>query len=111
MPPSVPSTAYFTVTCRPLAADSDTVKSRFVVPLSPSDTLASPIDTVGGSSSSVIVPTPVAAVDDRTALTGPLSVSRTVSSASSSVSPVTDTVIVLLVSPAAKVSVVSLTAS
>ena len=61
--------------------------------------------TVGAASSSVIVPTPVAAVDDRAALTGPLSVSFTVSFGSSCPSPITDTVIVFDVSPAANVSV------
>ena len=109
MPASVPSTAYFTVTCLPLAADSDTVKSRSASPLSPSATLALPMLTVGAASSSAIVPTPVDA-EPSVALPGSLSVSRTVSSGSSVVSPFTFTVAVLLVSPTANVSVVSVTA-
>ena len=103
MPPSVVSTAYFTVTCLPLAADSDTVKSRSASPLSPSATLALPMLTVGAASSSVIVPTPVDA-EPSVALLGPLKVTRTVSSGSSTVSPRTFTVTVLLRSPAANVS-------
>ena len=61
--------------------------------------------TVGGPSSSVMVPVPVARVEERTALAGLLRVTRTVSWNSSPPSPMTVTVIVLLVSPAAKVSV------
>ncbi len=86
------------------AADSDTVKSRSTSPLSPSDTLGLSIDSMG-TSSSVIVPTPVVFEESSAALLGSLSVTRTVSSASSRVSPATDTAIVLLVSPAANVSV------
>ena len=85
------------------------MKSRFAEPLLPSDTLGLLIDSDGGSSSSVIVPTPVA-VADSVALVGPLRAIRTVSSASSSVSPVTDTRIVPVVSPAAIVSVPAVTA-
>ena len=94
----------------PLAADSDTVKSRCACPLSPSATLGLSIPTVGAASSSVIVPTPVEA-EPSVALPGALSVSRTVSSGSSVVSPFTRTVAVLLVSPTANVSVVSVTAA
>ena len=60
---------------------------------------------MGGSSSSVMVPVPVAAVADSAALDGPLRVTTTVSSASSSTSPATVTAMFLLVSPAAKVRV------
>ena len=59
--------------------------------------------TVGAASSSVIVPVPEAVPTVAPAALP--SVTTTVSSGSSVVSPVTDTVIVLLVSPAAKVSV------
>ncbi len=83
----------------PLAADSDTVNVRF----SDSAALGESIDSDGGSSSSVIVPTPVAVPS--AALPGLLSVTRTVSFASSSASSVTCTVIVLVVSPALNVSV------
>ena len=55
------------------------------------------------TSSSMIVPVPVAV--PRAAFTAPLRLTTTVSFSSSSVSPVTDTATVLLVSPAAKVSV------
>ena len=78
---------------------------RFVVPLSPSVTLGESIDSVGASSSSVIVPVPVPAVFDTAAFVGLLSSTTTVSFDSSSVSPVTDTSKVRLVVPAAKVSV------
>ena len=76
-----------------------------VAPAAPSDTLGESIDSVGAASSSVIVPVPVPDMLDTTALVGLLSVTTTVSFGSSSVSPVTDTTNVLLVSPAAKVSV------
>ena len=61
--------------------------------------------TVGASSSSVIVPVPLAAVADRTALVGLPSAMITVSFGSSVSSPVTDTVKVSLVLPAANVTV------
>ncbi len=89
----------------PLAADSDTVNVKF----SDSAALGESIDSDGGSSSSVIVPTPVAVPS--VALPGPLSVTRTVSFGSSCVSPFTFTVIVWLVSPASKVSVPEVSAA
>ena len=51
----VPASAQFTVTCRLLAGLSVTVKVRFTDPLSPSFTPGESIDSVGSSSSSVIV--------------------------------------------------------
>ena len=69
----------------------------------PSATVGESIDTVGGSSSSVIVPVPVAV--PRVAFVGPLRVTATVSLSSSVASPVKATSKVWLVSPAAKVSV------
>ena len=78
---------------------------RFVVPLSPSVTLGESIDSVGASSSSVIVPVPVPAVFDMAAFVGLLRDTTTVSFDSSRTSPSTDTSKVWLVVPAAKVSV------
>ena len=69
----------------------------------PSAALGESIDTVGGSSSSVIVPVPVAV--PRVAFVGPLSVTATVSFSSSVASPVTTTSIVCVVVPGVKVSV------
>ena len=46
------------MTVRPLAALSVTVNVAFVVPESPSITVASFTERAGGASSSVIVPTP-----------------------------------------------------
>ena len=74
-----------------------------VPPFSAIDVGATVNVTVGVSSSSVIVPVPVAA--SSVAFTGLLSVTTTVSCGSSVVSPVTDTVRVWLVAPAVKVSV------
>ena len=59
---------------------------------------------VGKASSSVIVPVPVGVLDSA-AFIGALSVRATVSSGSSTSSPVTVTVTAKLISPAAKVSV------
>ena len=61
------------------------------------------MESVGGSSSSVIVPVPVAV--PMVAYAALLNVTTTVSSASSVVSPVTDTSKLRLVVPAANVSV------
>ena len=56
----MPSTvAYATVTSLPLAAPSVTVNVAVVVPVLPSTTVRSPIDSAGAGSSSVIVPAPV----------------------------------------------------
>ena len=75
-------------------------------PESPSLTLAGAVRRNGiGSLSSVMVPVPLPAVVDTVALVGLLSETTTVSSTSSVLSPVISTVIVLLVSPASKVSV------
>ena len=76
---------------------------RFVEPLSPSVTLGESIDSVGASSSSVIVPVPVAV--EIVASVALLRVTTMVSLTSSIASPVTDTSKVWLVVPAAKVSV------
>ena len=74
-------------------------------PFSEIDVGATATVTVGAVSSSVIVPMPVPAVLDTIALLGSLRATATVSFASSSVSPVTDTAMVLLVSLATNVSV------
>ena len=79
------------------------MNSGFLEPLSPSVTLGELIDSDGVLSSSVIVPVPVAV--KIVAFAALLRVTMTVSSASSSVSPVTDTSKVWLVVPTAKVSV------
>ena len=75
---------------------------RFTAPRFPSFTLGASMDSVGAPSSSRIVPVTLAV-----AFVGPLSVTTTVSSASSSASPVTATSTVRLVVPAANVSVPS----
>ena len=96
----------------PLAADRLTAKLNVTDPLSPSVTDGDDTDSVGGSSSSVIVP--VATKDDtppdRVAFDGLDNVSLTVSSISSVVSPVTVTATVLDLCPAANVNVVEVTA-
>ena len=61
--------------------------------------------TEGAASSSVIVPVPVRSLTGICAFTGPLSFTSSVSSGSSTPSPLTVTRTVLLVSPAANVSV------
>ena len=81
---------------------------EFVAPLSGMLVRESARVTVGASSSSVIVPVPLAVPIP--AFPAPLNATTTVSSGSSVVSPVTDTVIVSLVSPAVKVSVPPVTA-
>ena len=98
-----PLSAYLTVTCFPLAALKVTLNSRFADPLLPSVTLGDEIDRLGGSSSSVIVPVPVAV--EMVAPEAALSCTCTVSPGSSRVSPCTATVTVLVVSPAANDSV------
>ena len=85
-----------------------TADTVVVPPFSGIEASATDSVTVGAASSSVIVPVPDAV--PIVAFTAPLSDTTTVSSGSSVVSPVTDTVIVLLVSPAAKVSVSALSA-
>ena len=76
---------------------------EFVAPLSGILGRDSARVTVGFASSSVMVPVPVAV--PMVAFTAPLNSTATVSFGSSVVSPVSETVIVLLVSPAAKVRV------
>ena len=101
VPPVIPNT---TLTFRPLAGFRLTVNVRFVEPLSPSVTLGEFTDSIGRSSSR-IVPVPLPADDDTVAFVGLLNCTTTVSLDSYVVSPVTDTVIVLLVSPAENVNV------
>ena len=103
MPP-VPS-AYATVISFPLAASRVTVKVRSAEPLSPSVTLASPIDSEGSPSSSVIVPVPVRDDSVEVAPACADSSRDKVSSGSSVVSPLIGTETVLLVSPGSKVRV------
>ena len=81
------------------------MKTKSVEPLSPSSTDGELIDSV---SLSAMVPVPVAV--DTVAFVGLLRDIATVSSGSLVVSPVTDTVIVWLVVPAANVSVPAVTA-
>ena len=76
--------------------------------MSPSATLGDEIEAEGAASSSVIVPLPLAVPSK--ALEALLSVTATVSLGSSRVSPVTRTVTVFSVSPAAKVSVPAVSA-
>ena len=83
-------------------AESVTVKVAERVPVLPSVTAASVTDTVGGSSSR-IVPTPVASL--MFAFVGSLRLTTNHSVGSTRRSPLTSTVMVLLVSPGAKVSV------
>ena len=100
----VSASAYPTVTRLPLAALSVTVNVNVgVAPDVPSVTLDDEIDNIGAPSSFVIVPMPVPA--EVVAFVGLLRLTTTVSSDSSVVSPVTDTVTARLVVPAAKVSV------
>ena len=72
---------------------------RVVVPGPPVSTRRS------ASSSSAIVPVPVAAPAARVAFTGALRVTTTVSCRSSAASPMTETSIVRVVVPGAKVSI------
>ena len=104
------------MTSRPLAALSVTVKLMLAVVAGslPSVTaLAFPTDTVGVASSSVMVPVAsrVALPPFSVALLAEESRSTTVSLSSSRLSPVTVTETVLLVSPAAKVSVPAVSAA
>ena len=86
-----------------------TADTVVVPPFSGIESSATESATVGASSSSVIVPAPAAVPTvPPTAL---LNRSTTVSSGSSVVSPVTDTVIVSLVSPAVKVRVPEVSAA
>ena len=93
----------------PLAAcESFTVKLSWLVPLSPSVIEASPMASVGTTaggavSSSTMVPTPVPSA--MVALCGLLSTTVNCSLPSTSVSGVMAMVMVLLVSPGAKVTV------
>ena len=100
----VSASAYPTVTRLPLPALSVTVNvNDGVAPTVPSGTLGDEIDSVGAASSSVIVPVPVPV--EMVAFVALLNATTTVSSDSSVVSPLTDTVTLRLVTPAANVSV------
>ena len=77
------------------------MKAALTVPALPSVTVTSLIESVGGGSSSVIVPTPWASAI--VALAGLVRLTRNVSLVSSSRSPLTETVIVCVVWPGAKV--------
>ena len=90
-----------TVTGSLEAADRVTVKVAARVPVLPSVTVASPMLMRGSSSTMVPTPWPSAMV----AFVGVLRLTRKVSFGSPSRSPLTRTVMVLLVSPGAKVSV------
>ena len=79
------------------------MKRSVAGPPFPSATFGEEIDSSGGSSSSAMVPVAVAA--GSVARDGALNLTTTVSSGSSAPSPVTATAMVLLVSPARKVSV------
>ena len=83
-----------------LAVLSETVNTRFTEPLSPSVTFGESIENT--RSSSLIVPVPLAVAMPVVALLSEITI---VSFPSIAVSPVTDTVIVLLVTPAPNVSV------
>ncbi len=80
--------------------ESDTVKT---IEPDPSRPVGSSMSITGRSSSSTIVPTPVASA--RVAFEGAVSVTRNISSSSATRSPFTLTAIVSLVSPGTKVSV------
>ncbi len=94
-----------TVTVWPLAADRVTV--NVAVPAA-SDTVTSPIDTVGAASLSVIVPTPTPSAIN--AFVGADRFSVNDSGASSVVSSITATDTVCEVTPGANVSTVPVTA-
>ena len=98
-----------TLICWELAAVRVTAKVMFVEPLSPSVTVGELTETFSPSSS-LILPVPDAATSDSDALVGLLRATTTVSCDSCAVSPVTDTVIVLVASPAANVSVPAVSA-
>ena len=92
---------------RPLGASSVTAKLSVAVPVSPSATEGDDTDTVGGSSSSMIVPVTaeVGAPPANAALDTADRTSVTVSSCSSKTSPATSTATVLDVSPGVNVNV------
>ena len=96
-----PASAQSTVTARPLASDSVTVKvSAGFSPASPSATFGLSMESVGSASSSSMVPMPskVLAPPGNVAFFGVSSRTITVSFASSSASPLTVISMVLLVS-------------
>ncbi len=101
---AVPSAvAYSTVIGLPLGADRLTVNTASTVPESPSTTVTSSIERLGGGSSSSIVPVPCPTAI--VAFVGLDSSTVNVSSNSSSTSPSTATAIVRLVAPGSNVSV------
>ena len=93
-----------------LAFDRETVKLHAVVPLLPSVTLQSLIETAT-TSSSTIVPTPVALAIVTPEGVGAVRLTLNVSLPSFRVSPLTLTATVLLVWPGVKVSTVAATAT
>jgi hypothetical protein len=92
-----------TVIVKPLAAESVTVKVADVVPLLPSVTVTSLIDSEDAASLSLMVPWPW--LSRMTALTAFERFTKNVSLGSSMVSPLTSTVIVFARSPGLKVNV------
>ncbi len=86
-----------TVTVWPLAADRVNGNVAGIVPESPSETIAPPMETVGTGSSLVIVPVPTP--DAMDALVALLSETKKVSSTSFRASPITDTISPFEVSP------------
>ena len=99
-PPVAAGSVKATISCPCFQARSSTVRAPKLGTES--------VGTGGAASSFMIVPVPVAAPSS--AFVGLLKVITTVSSAASTVSPVTATAMVRLVSPAANVSVPPVTA-
>ena len=98
----VPASPTSTVTSLPLAGVRDTVKVSEALPSSPSTTLGESRESEGVSSSSVIVPVPLAA--PRAAPSALARVTTMVSSDSRTLSSVRETATVFVVSFAPKVS-------
>ncbi len=92
-----------TVTWRPETAESVTAKFALVVPVLPSVTVTSLIDSAGVASSSVIVTSPAPSPIE--ALVALDSVTLTVSSSSSSASPSVVTAIGCVSTPGIKVRI------
>ena len=79
------------------------MKFKAVVPLLPSATLTSLMEIEGCGSLSVMVPSPCGSTID--AFAGFVRLTKKISFVSSSVSPLTSTVIVFVVSPGLKITV------
>ena len=94
-----------TVTVSVLEADRLTVKAALTVPEFPSVTVTSLIDSVGVTTPSSFRMVPSPWLSAMVALVGMLRFTKNVSFGSTTVSPRTRTVIVLLVSPGLNVSV------